>query len=595
MTETKPISDDATLSNQAVASLLQHVATVLSIQGDNIFRIKAFQTAANSIEQLGTSLYELWQDKQLDSVPGLGKRISSDMEELFTTGKVAYYDQLLKQVPAGVFPLVDLPGIGPKMAIKLATALDLFDATTAVAQVKLNAQAGKLNGLPGISSTMEKKILEIVSQPVQETSNRRALSEALAIANEIKEYLLLSAAVIECEVLGSLRRRSPTVGDIDLAICTEDASAVIAFLEKYPQVAKIIGQGDKSIAVRLVGGVRVDIKLHSPAQWGSLLQHYTGSKLHNIHLRNIALAKGLSLSEYGIKKEGGLQSYSSEQDFYAALGLQFVPPELREDTGEIEAAAKHTLPHLIELKDILGDFHIHTKLDFPTSHDMGSSSVAELLDQATALGYSYLGLSDHNPKQKGLSPAERYAAVAKRNQEIEQAVSDYYHGGQPLIKVFKGLEVDILPSGNLALEDEALKLLDYVIVSIHSDFSQDRKSTTNRILRALAHPKVRMFGHPTGRRLGKRNGVDADWDSIAAYCSEHEIAMEVNSASERLDLPYELIRSCHKQGVRFIINTDSHSAQGLHQMEFGVWMGRKGWLTKSDVKNASADLLAWLS
>lgn len=581
-------------TNQEIATLIRHVSAVYVVQGVNIFQIKAYDNLANSIDQTSTSLYELWQDKQLDTIPGLGKQFQAYFDELFTIGKVAHFDNILQQVPAGFFPLVDLPGIGPKMAIKLATTLKLTKAETALEKVKTAAEKGKLNGLPGISTVMEKKILETVTLEAKDLPNRTLLITALETADTLKEYLLTSPAITKCEVLGSMRRRLPTVGDIDLAVCSEDPKAVVAHLEKYPHLSKLLATGEKTLAVRLSAGVRVDLKLSPESQWGSLLQHYTGSKLHNIKLRTIALEKDLSLSEFGIKHKGKLKTFEDEADFYHALGMDFIPPELRENTGEIEAAQKHTLPKLVELSDIKGDVHMHTNLTFPTSHDMGSSSIAELLAKAESLDYSFIGFSDHNPKKADLSPAQRLAAVKKRNQEIDEAVEEYFKGRKPTLKVLKGLEVDILGDGNLALEDEALSELDYVIASLHSDFNKDRDTTTKRILKALSHPAVKIMGHPTGRRLGKRNGVEADWETIATFCAENHKLLEINSSPERLDLPYDLVKSCQPTGVKFIVNTDSHQAASLDFMKFGVWMARKGWLTKKDVVNASDKGYEWL-
>ncbi|MDQ3008783.1 MAG: PHP domain-containing protein [bacterium] len=578
-----------TISNQEIAQLLRHVAAVYIIQDANKFRIRAYDTAANSIEQLSIPLKELWADGELDSVPGLGEKIRGALEELFTTGEIPFFQEVLGEVPAGMFPLVDLSGIGPKIAYKLATTLELDDATTALAKVKVAAEAGQLAELPGISTILEKKILDLVSQPPTPASQQRMLlATGFGIARDIIEYLLSSPAVLVAEGLGSMRRRSPTVGDIDIAVSTRDSAAVAAHLEKYPQLSKFISKGDKTIAIRLKAGLRIDIKCNPPEQWGSLLQHYTGSKAHNIHLRTVALEKGLSLSEFGIKHGSVLKSYASEEKFYQALGLQWVPPELREDNGEVEAALKHKLPQLVELSDIKGDLHIHTSIPFPTSHDLGASTVAEYLAAAEQLGYSYLGFSDHNPKRSDLSATERVAAIKQRNAAIDEAVAEYYQGKAQSIKVYKGLEVDILPSGELALEDEGLALLDYAIASVHSAFTQDRETATQRILKALAHPKVKILGHPTGRLINKREGVAADWELIADFCAEHNKYLEINASSDRLDLPFDVVNRVRQKKVQFFINTDSHHQAALHSMQYGVWMARKGWLMPTQVANTKS-------
>ena len=272
--------------------------------------------------------------------------------------------------------------------------------------------------------------------------------------------------------------------------------------------------------------------------------------------------------------------------------MDWIPPELRENVGEIEAAIAQKLPHLIELEDIRGDIHMHTNLDFPTSHDMGASSIAELLAKAEELKYSFIGFSDHNPKRSGLDEKGRFEAVKKRNEQIDEEVQKYFGKREPTLKVFKGLEVDILTTGELALEDEALELLDYAIVSVHSSFANDRETNTQRILKGLAHPKVKLLGHPTGRLIEKRKGLEADWEKIAQFCADSGKFLEINSAPDRLDFPYDMVKNVKKTGVKFFINTDSHHVAGLDLMKFGVWTARKGWLTKKDVVNADENFLS---
>lgn len=581
------------ISNQEVARQIRYVAAVYVVEGADQFRIRAYEAAANIIEQLGSPLYELWEAGQLDEIPGLGEKMRGYIAELFTTGKVAHFEKELKRAPTGMYPLVDLPGVGPKTAAKFAKAFKLTNEKTALETLKKKAESGEISAMPGFTKITEKKILDALTKKRVEPDKRMLLYKAISIADGLINYLKQSPLVKEAEVLGSVRRRLPTVGDIDLAVATNEVEKVIEYLGKYKYIAKVIASGNKLVSIQHATGLRIDIKIHDPKQWGSLLQHYTGSKLHNIHLRNIAKEKKVSLSEYGIKKGTELETFASEVAFYKALGMQYIPPELREDTGEIELAQKDELPKLIELPNIKGDFHIHTSLPFPTSHDMGDSSIAEILDKAEALGYTYIGLSDHNPKQAGLTPPHRFKAVKKRNEHIDKAVTKFFKSRTPTIQVFKGLEVDILPSGELALGDDALELLDYAIVSIHSQFNQDREITTKRILSALAHPKVKILGHPTGRLIGKRQGVDADWEEIFEYCAKNGKLVEINSSPDRLDLPYDLIRLASEKGVKFVINTDTHDTDHMDFMKMGVWMARRGWLTRKDVMNAQPNS-GWL-
>lgn len=578
------------VSNQEIARTLRHVAAVYVANDEDQFRIRAYDAAANTIEQLGSPLSELWEAGQLDEVPGLGEKLRGYFEEWFTTGKVKHFAKELRREPAGMYALVDLPGVGPKTAAKLARHFRLTKAVTAVDQLRKRAEAGEIAKLPGFTSVGEQKLLAALKKERVEPDTRMLLYTAIKISDAIINYVRQAPFVKEAEVLGSVRRRLPTVGDIDIAIATTEPGQVAEYLGAYSQVAKVVAEGKKQLVLQMKSGLRLDVKLHDPAQWGSLLQHYTGSKLHNIHLRNLAKEKGLSLSEYGIKTKDGLENFASEKAFYKALGMQFIPPELREDTGEIEKALQGKIPRLVELGDIKGDLHMHTSHPFPTSHDLGASSIAEILDKAEALGYAYVGLSDHNPKQAGLTVRERIKAVKKRNDLIDREVAKYFKGRQPTLKVYKGLEVDILPTGELALPDEGLELLDYAIVSLHSAFTQEKKVVTERVLRALAHPKVKIWGHPSGRKIQKRDGVNADWERIFEFCAREGKWLEINSSPDRLDLPPDLVALAREKGCKFIIDTDTHHVDHMDFMRLGVWMARRGWLEKKDVVNAAAPL-----
>jgi len=345
-------------------------------------------------------------------------------------------------------------------------------------------------------------------------------------------------------------------------------------------------------------GWEIDVKTQEPARWGSMLQHYTGSKLHNIHLRTYSLEKGLSLSENGIKKGEKTATYKDEESFYNALGLQYIPPELREDHGEIEAARKKKIPRLVELSDIKGDFHIHTDVDFPSSHDSGAGSIADLLTKAQSLGYTMIGFSDHNPKQSGMNAQERLEAVRQRNEHIDREVEKFAKSSSKKVpRVYKGLEVDILPSGKLALEDEALELLDYAIVSIHSQFipsaqgktpEELRQLMTERILAGLAHPKAKILGHPTARIIPSRPEIECDWEKVFEFVVAHHKYIEINSSPDRLDLPSPLVQRALQFGVHFVINTDAHTVESLDFMKYGVWVARKGWASAENIANASS-------
>ena len=355
----------------------------------------------------------------------------------------------------------------------------------------------------------------------------------------------------------------------------------------YSQISSVITKGDKVSHVKLKNGFEVDIKISEPRDWGSLLQHYTGSKMHNIHLRTIAKGKNLSLSEYGIKKGKKTNHFKTEKDCYRFLGMQVIPPELREDTGEIGLAQKNSLPELIELGDIKGDLHIHSNYDFPSSHDQGVSSLHEILTKAEELGYEYIGISDHNPKYSGLSEKETEKILMGRKKFLEQDFHAYEKRVKNRgIKLLIGMEIDIRPDGDLALSDKLMNSLDYAIVSIHSSFDKGMDENTDRIINALSHPKALILGHPTGRLINRRDPIVADWEKIFEFSAKSKKIIEVNSYPDRLDLPDDLIKTAVSKGVKLIINTDSHDVDHMDGIKYGVWQARRGYATKKDIVNS---------
>lgn len=581
----------ATFSNAQIATLLRNVAAIYSLNGDNIFRIKAFENAANSIEQYSIPIQDLWTNEEaLDAIPGVGKAIASDLQSLFSNGKIEHYETLLHSVPQGFFALLPIQGIGPKTALKLVTQLNLLSFETAVEEVKQAAQEQRIEKLDGFSPISQARILSAIEHTREKAQARLLLPIAEQIANDVVAFITSCPAVLAAEPLGSLRRKSPTVGDIDIAVSTKDSAKVFDHLATYPGINRLIGRGKKQFTFIHATGWQVDCKTTDPAAWGSMLQHYTGNKLHNIALRTIAVKKGWSLSERGIEKNGELHTYATEALLYSELGMEWIPPVLREDNGEIAKATSNTLPTLVTLPMINGDLHLHTNLPFPSSHDSGRSTIDDLLLRAKELGYAYIGFSDHNPKRTGLTAKERLDCVRERNVAIDEVVARFFAGKKQTIKVYKGLEIDILPDGSLALEDDAIQELDYVIASLHSQFRQDRQTATARILKALSHPKVKWMGHPTGRILESRDGIDADWAEIFGFCAQQGIWMEINSGPDRTDLPAPLIKEAKKAGVQFIITTDAHHVDGMDSMKYGIYNAQRGWATAEDIVNTKATL-----
>ncbi|OGY17581.1 MAG: hypothetical protein A2784_00525 [Candidatus Chisholmbacteria bacterium RIFCSPHIGHO2_01_FULL_48_12] len=581
-----PVKISKHMANNEIAALLRDVVAVYEVTGEDRFRIRAYDTAAESIEKTTTSLKDLWQQGQLEDVPGIGPSLADHLGELFTTGRVKHFTSIMAKVPPAMFAILDVPGIGPKTALKLTRELKLTPSQ-AKDQLLKAAKTGKISRLEGFGNQSEQDIINALQKLPQAHESRILLVEAETVADKVMAYLRRHPAVIKVDPLGSLRRRCATVGDVDIAVATTNPKGVIAHFLKYADIIQVLAAGDNTARIIDYNRHQIDIKTVPPANYGALLQHFTGSKAHNIHLRELALTKKLSLSEYGIKKGQTLMKFASETDFYQALGLPWIPPELRENAGEVEAALKHQLPQLIQFKNIKGDLHTHTNFDWHPSHDAGANSMEEIVQAAIKLGYSYVAIGDHNPSTSTYKTVEKITSeIKRRNAAIAHIKSTYENRVKNRsIKVLNSLEVDIKPDGSLALPDEALSLLDFVIVSVHSVFNLSETAMTARILQGLSHPKAKILGHPTGRLLNQRPSYDVDWPEIFAFCRQHHKALEINAYPARLDLPDNLVRTAITAGVKLVINTDAHSIDHLKFMHYGVDQARRGWATPADIIN----------
>lgn len=572
------------MTNQEIGSLFRNIAASYTIKDENKhrFQIIAYQKAADTIAHSPVEMRDLYLQKKLEELPGIGSSIRSSIEELVQTGRVRHFDTLLKSIPQAVFPLLDIPTFGPKKSYKLVTHFKLKDPKTVIKDLQERAEKGEIGTIEGFGEKSEQDILRAIREFQQGKGkvSRMVLPYANALAEKIIEHLLKCKDVIGAYTLGSLRRMVATVGDIDIAVASSNPQAVIKHFLTYPSKDRVIEQGTTTASLLVSGGRQVDLMIQPQESFGSLLQHFTGSKNHNVHLREYALKKGLSLSEYGIKKMGKITKYDSEEKFYQALGMVWIPPELREDTGEIEAAVQHKLPKLIEVKDIKGDFHLHSNFPIEPSHDLGTNSMEELINKAIILGYSYIGFSEHNPSQSNHTEKQMYSILLKRKEHI-----DYLQKGNKSIRILQLLETDILPSGNLSINNSCLDLLDGTIVSIHSVFSMEKAKMTKRVLKGLSHPKAKILAHPTGRLLNQRQGYDLNWDEVFSFCKKYNKAIEINASPLRLDLPDSLVREAVRQGIKMIINTDSHASSQMDLMKYGVAVARRGWATKSDIIN----------
>lgn len=575
------------MTNQQVAKLLKNIAEAYVIKDEKKFhfQIVAYQRASETIANLSSELIDFYKEDKLNNLPGIGNTIKSHLIDLFKKGKVSHFDWVLKDIPKSVFVLTDIPSFGPKKAYRLVREFKLTNPKTVIDDLENVAKKGKVSNLEGFGEKSQADILTAISEFKlgKGKTTRMTLPYAFEVSQKIIEYLKKSPDVINVEVLGSLRRRSPTVGDIDIAISTKNSKKVIDYFSNYPLKERVIEKGDISASILISGGRQVDLLIQPKDSFGSLLQHFTGSKNHNVALREFALKKGLSLSEKGIKnlKSGKTQKYSKEEDFYNALGLEWIPPEIREDKGEIELSEKNKLPKLIELSDLKGDLHIHSNFPIEPSHDLGQNSMEDMVKKAEELEYEYIGFSEHNPSQSKHTNQKIYELINKRNEKIEQIKSN-----NKSVRIFKLLETDILPNGKLAIDNKSLELLDASIVSIHSVFTMSKKDMTDRIISGLSHSKAKILAHPTGRMLNERPGYEIDFDKLFEFCKKHNKALEINSWPKRLDLSDVIIKQAIDHEVKMIIDTDSHEASQMEMQKYGIFMARRGWATKNDILNS---------
>ena len=532
----------------------------LQDEKENRFKIIAYETAAAAVEHASGELKDLWDEGKLKDVPGVGESIAGHLDELFKTGHVKHFKKLMKDYPKLMFRLLKIQGIGPKTAYKLV----------------------KEGSIP---KEVKEKLEDVEGKPT-----RHLLPYAWERASEVIEWLKKIKEAKRVDPLGSLRRKASTIGDIDIAVATDNPEVVINHFVKFPKAQKILEKGEKTASILLPGDVQVDLMVQPPESYGSLLQHFTGSKHHNIALREYALKKGLSLSEYGIKTAYSVQrtgnrlkTFKTEEELYKFLGLAWIPPELREDAAELEAALSHKLPVLVELADIKADLQIHSSFDIETSHDLGISSMEEIIKEGNDLNYEYLAFTEHNPSKSKHSEKEIVEILKRKREKVEQL---NYSGVK---KVFNSLEIDILPDGSCPIPLKGFDYLDFALVSIHSSFNLSKDQMTKRVLSALSwSPKALIFAHPTARKLNEREGIELDWPKIFDFCNKNNKWIEINADPMRLDLPDFLVREAVKAGVKLTLGTDSHNKEMMKNMIYGVSVAKRGWAEKKDIVNTKS-------
>jgi len=570
------------MKNSDIATVFENIADLLDLKGDNKFKIRAYARAAQVIHHLPEEMELMHEEgKDLQDIAGIGDAIAKKSVELITTGKLKFYEDLKAEFPQGIINLLDIPGIGPKTAYRLATELNVGS----VDQLEQAIKDGRVASLERMGEKTAANILHSI-QVFRRKDRRIPLGEALPVVEEILDSLRHIAGVKNLMPAGSLRRFKETVGDIDMMGTADDTESVIQAFVKLPQVREVLSQGPTKASVILPKGLQADLRMVEHEDFGSLLQHFTGSKEHNVALRTRSQKQGLSLSEYGITdvKTGKVEKFADEESFYNFLGLQYIPPEIREDMGEIALAEKNAIPRLIEVGDIKGDLHVHT-----VSSD-GNDTLEDMVGAAKALGYEYLAITDHS-SGRNITSDKKIERLAGQIAEIKR-LNKTNMG----IYLLTGVEVDIRADGSLDLPDEVLAELDIVVASVHSSFLQDRATMTERIIGAIRNPHVDIIAHPTTRKIGEREPVDVDLEAVFLAAAANGKALEINAMPDRLDLKDLHAYRARELGVMLAICTDSHAAWHLNMMRFGAGVARRAWCQSKDILNTMPlnDLLKFL-
>jgi len=558
------------MKNQEIVKIFNDIADLLEIKGENPFRIRAYRRAALNIESLSTDIASTPKDELME-IPGIGQDLAGKILEYIQTGKMHDYEDLKKEVPEGLSGLLSVPSLGPKTAKLLFEKLQVKDLD----DLARLAREHKLIGLPGIKEKTEENIIKGIEM-LKRGMERQPLGKVLPVAKDVVGYLETHAPVDQIKIAGSIRRWKDTIKDIDILATSRDPKAVMNAFVHLPHVQDILMHGPTKSSVIIHEGLQVDLRVVEEDSFGAALAYFTGSKAHNIRLREMAVKAGLKINEYGIfrekddKKLGGKR----EEDVYRILSLPFIAPELREDLGEIEAAIEGRLPRLIDSSDIRGDLHVHTR------RSDGSHDFDELIREAKKRGYAYIAITDHS-KGLGIARGLNEERLLEEKAEIE-ALNKKLKG----FKLLAGVEVDIRSDGRMDFTDEILRQMDIVVASIHSGFRQSREQITRRLTSAMRNPCVSIIAHPTGRLIGERDPYDVDMHEVLKVAKETGTAIEINAYPLRLDLNDAYAKMAKEMGIRLAISTDTHITNQFDFMEYGVAIARRGWLEKRDVLNA---------
>ncbi|MFZ1397867.1 MAG: DNA polymerase/3'-5' exonuclease PolX [Candidatus Promineifilaceae bacterium] len=561
------------MNNREVAKIFADVADMLSIRGDIIHRVLSYRKASEAIQELGRDINQVYAAGELTDIPGIGKTLAEKIEEMLTTGKLAFYDKLAEEIPPTLVEMLKVDGLGPKRVKQVYETLGI----ATLAALNTAAQAGNLRDLPGLGAKSEAKLVKAIEALARHGDDRTPIGEAWPLAQEILAELALLPGVLKTAVAGSLRRMKESIGDVDLLVAADDAAPIMDYFVNMPRVESVSGHGPTKSSVVLLNGMQVDLRVLPLARWGTLLSYFTGSKDHNVRLRELALKQGLSLNEHAFTPTDGGDEIlcASEEDLYEVLKLPYILPTLREDRGEIEAAQKGQLPDVIQIEQIVSDLHMHT-----TWSD-GKMSVLQMAQAAQARGMQYIVISDHSHGLgivNGLTPArlwQQAEEIATANEEMG-----------PDFRILHGTEMEIKADGTLDFDDEVLARLDFVTASLHVSLNQPREQVMKRIMTALHNPHVDMVAHPTGRLLPDRPGADLDMEAVLATAVATQTILEINANPSRLDLRDSHVRRAVEMGVTLAINCDAHHVDHFDFLHYGIATAQRGWATAALVVNS---------
>ncbi len=572
------------MENADIAKIFYEIADLLEIKGENPFRVRSYRNAGLVIEGLPESVKAIVEknEKELEEIPGIGKSIHEKIVEILKTGKCSYHQELLKEFPSGILELLKVQGVGPKKVKLLYENLGIKN----VSDLEKAASAGRLRDLPGMGEKTEANILKAI-KGLKGSEGRFKIAAALSYAEPLVEYLKKTPDVFDVQLAGSLRRWKDTIGDIDILVTCKKGAPVMDRFVSYPDVYSVVAKGETKSTVILKNGLQADVRVLEKKAYGAALQYFTGSKQHNIAIRDKAKKIGLKISEYGVfrEKDDKCVTGEKEEDVYKAIGLPWIPPELRENRGEIEAAEKERLPLLVDIKDIKGDLHIHT------NESDGSNTIEEMAEYAMKKGYQYIAVTEHS-KAVGIAHGLDEKRLLRQMNEIDK-INSQLVTRNPKFRILKGIEVDIKADGSLDLDVKVLTKLDIVVGAVHSKFNMTEDEMTKRIIKAIESGIINIIAHPTGRLIAAREPYPVNMKKVMEAAKKNKVIMELNAYPDRLDLNDIHCKLAKEMGVMVAISTDSHNRLHMENIKFGVYTARRGWLEKKDIINTRSlnDLL----